>query len=182
VGPKDLIDQVNLATKRFCFPKRIDHRLIDNLGHLRQRIHNEHIASSHHSKESIHLKLGLGGIRDIELWLHSHQVLFGQKEPMLQTASTAKAFSVLIEKKFIDERLGNKLLLHYWRLRHFENIIQGTTDRQTYWLKPEDYKCFISEADRAELRRLMKFNQKIVDQWMGPVQISKKTLASSMED
>ncbi len=90
------------------------------------------------------LKLGQGGIREIEFIAQSFQLIRGGREPSLQTNRLIPALHHLGQSGIIDERAGIELIDAYRFLRKLEHGLQMIRDQQTHRL-PE------SEIDRKRL-------------------------------
>ena len=89
VGPSQLNSQLLQFFKKFSYRKHLDYTLLDDLRALRLRIREECPLTK---SNFFNLKLGRGGIRDIELFVHSLQVMHGGRNPSLQLHSTDKCF------------------------------------------------------------------------------------------
>ncbi|RYZ64587.1 MAG: glutamine-synthetase adenylyltransferase, partial [Proteobacteria bacterium] len=110
--------------------KHLDYTLLDNLKNLRSKIRQHY---SPRSSDSVwDLKLGVGGIRDVELFVHALQVIHGGKNPKLQVRSTGEALGLLKESKILPAEDCEFLKAHYWRLRSLENLVQARNDEQTH--------------------------------------------------
>ncbi len=131
LGPDDLNNQIFKYCQRHSFPRRLDFSVINEIKQIRQKI-NYQWRKAH---EPLDIKLSPGGIRDIELFIQSLQVIYGGKDPKLQTSN----MSVAIENLFTRGALKNdeKTFLNnfYWDLRKVENLIHIENDNHTYNLK-----------------------------------------------
>jgi glutamate-ammonia-ligase adenylyltransferase len=91
-----------------------------------------------------HLKLGRGGIREIEFIVQSMQLVRGGSDRRLQTASLLHVLPLLADSKLVSATDIGQLHESYLVLRKAENALQMMRDQQTHVL-PTD------EADRARL-------------------------------
>ncbi|WP_163133137.1 bifunctional [glutamate--ammonia ligase]-adenylyl-L-tyrosine phosphorylase/[glutamate--ammonia-ligase] adenylyltransferase [Agarivorans sp. Alg241-V36] len=80
------------------------------------------------------IKLGSGGIREIEFIVQTFQLIRGGREPVLQTRSLLQALSQLSEHGELSEAQTQMLREHYLYLRQVENILQQMDDQQTQTL------------------------------------------------
>ncbi|WP_432454517.1 MULTISPECIES: bifunctional [glutamate--ammonia ligase]-adenylyl-L-tyrosine phosphorylase/[glutamate--ammonia-ligase] adenylyltransferase [unclassified Agarivorans] len=80
------------------------------------------------------IKLGSGGIREIEFIAQTFQLIRGGREPVLQTRSLLKALSLLSEYGELSLEQTQLLTKHYLYLRQVENILQQIDDKQTQTL------------------------------------------------
>ena len=83
------------------------------------------------------MKLGPGGIREIEFIGQSYQLIRGGRDKSLQVLSIVKVLQLLVEKGHIDSQAGESLKNDYYFLRRLENHIQEIDDKQTHDL-PQD--------------------------------------------
>ncbi|MGE0527465.1 MAG: glutamine-synthetase adenylyltransferase [Bdellovibrionales bacterium] len=133
VGPQDLMDKIQDLARRFSFRKFLDFTLLEDLKALRAQVHQKGFQRQDHE---LHLKLEVGGIRDIELFVHSLLILNGGKLSELQVRSTTRALELLKEKRLLPETEADQLLNLYWDFRQVENLVQAAEDRQTHVLGP----------------------------------------------
>ncbi|UPW19387.1 bifunctional [glutamate--ammonia ligase]-adenylyl-L-tyrosine phosphorylase/[glutamate--ammonia-ligase] adenylyltransferase [Agarivorans sp. TSD2052] len=80
------------------------------------------------------IKLGSGGIREIEFIAQTFQLIRGGREPVLQTRSLLMALSQLSEHGELTLEQTKLLREHYLYLRQVENILQQIDDQQTQTL------------------------------------------------
>ncbi len=132
-GDSGLITQVIDFANKFTYRRHLDYTLLDDLKSMRTKIRQHY---SPNSTDSVwDLKLGVGGIRDVELFVHAMQVIHGGKSPKLQVHSTAAALSLLEEAKVLPSEEALFLKNHYWQLRQLENFVQAQNDEQTHLLE-----------------------------------------------
>jgi len=86
-----------------------------------------------------HVKLGSGGIREIEFIVQSLQVDFGGKEPAIRELNTMKGLKKLFRGGFLKPEAYRRLSEAYIFLRDLENKLQMVNDQQTHLL-PADQK------------------------------------------
>ncbi len=83
------------------------------------------------------IKLGAGGIREIEFFGQMFQLIRGGVFPELQESGIRKILAVIGREKFVSETVSGDLDQAYLFLRTVEHRLQETADRQTHDL-PED--------------------------------------------
>ena len=83
-----------------------------------------------------HIKLGHGGIREIEFFAQAFQLIRGGREPALRTRSVLAALEALVHIGEITEDIGRQLTEAYGFLRRLENRFQQVADEQTH--RPPD--------------------------------------------
>ncbi|MEM9207889.1 MAG: bifunctional [glutamate--ammonia ligase]-adenylyl-L-tyrosine phosphorylase/[glutamate--ammonia-ligase] adenylyltransferase [Pseudomonadota bacterium] len=96
------------------------------------------------------VKLGPGGIREIEFFVQSLQLVRGGATHALQTPGLRSAIAVATNDRDLDEETANRLLRAYDFLRRVENAIQACRDQQTHSLP-------VSELERARLAFALRF-------------------------
>ncbi len=131
-GPLSIQSEITSFANKFSFRKHLDFTLLDDLKSLRTKIQGHYWERT--QNDVIDLKLGIGGIRDIELFAHALLVIHGGRDSSLQTRSTTQAFELLTEKQLLPEDEGQFLVKHYWNLRSLENYVQALNDEQTHLL------------------------------------------------
>lgn len=87
------------------------------------------------------LKVGRGGIREIEFLAQSQQLVWGGREPSLRIGATVQALRLLTRLGHMDRAVVDKLTDAYRFLRQVEHRLQMIADRQTHALpaRPEDF-------------------------------------------
>ena len=98
--------------------------------------------------EGHNVKLGLGGIREIEFFTQTQQLIAGGRDPDLRVRPTSEALAALARAAWIDNDTAEDLTATYWFLRAIENRLQMLRDEQTHTM-PED------AAGVAAIARLM---------------------------
>ncbi|WP_425090505.1 bifunctional [glutamine synthetase] adenylyltransferase/[glutamine synthetase]-adenylyl-L-tyrosine phosphorylase [Tropicimonas sp. S265A] len=85
------------------------------------------------------LKLGQGGIRDIEFFTQTRQIIAGGRDPDLRLRGTQDALAALANKGWVAKDDATALTEHYRALRTLEHRVQMVNDAQTHSLpKTED--------------------------------------------
>jgi glutamate-ammonia-ligase adenylyltransferase len=82
--------------------------------------------------EGHNVKLGRGGIREIEFFAQTQQLIAGGRDKTLRARSTADALAALARTGWIAERAATELTETYWFLRAVENRLQMLRDEQTH--------------------------------------------------
>ncbi|MGI9401212.1 MAG: bifunctional [glutamine synthetase] adenylyltransferase/[glutamine synthetase]-adenylyl-L-tyrosine phosphorylase [Rhizobiaceae bacterium] len=120
----------------FVWRKYLDYAAISDVHSIKRQINSyrglEDIAVAGHN-----VKLGQGGIREIEFFAQTQQLIAGGRLPELRCSSTLLALDRLTEEGWIDERARDELSEAYWYLRNVEHRIQMVADEQSHTL-PED--------------------------------------------
>ena len=128
-GPEPLAASIRDFSKKFSFRRHLDYTLLDELKALRSKIRQEKFEKR---PGTFHLKLGEGGIRELELFVHALQVIHGGRNTLLQTNSTSEALRKIRELGLLPENECDFLFEAYWYLRDLENRLHAYEDQQTY--------------------------------------------------
>jgi len=97
-----------------------------------------------------HVKLGPGGIREIEFVVQALQLVRGGRDPALQVRPTLEALALLAERRMLPEGADTELARAYDFLRRAEHRLQYLDDRQTHELPGDD-------GDRARIAEMAGF-------------------------
>ncbi|MGV8855309.1 MAG: bifunctional [glutamine synthetase] adenylyltransferase/[glutamine synthetase]-adenylyl-L-tyrosine phosphorylase [Devosia sp.] len=82
--------------------------------------------------EGHNVKLGRGGIREIEFFTQTQQLIAGGRDKSLRVRPTAHALAALADANWITPRAATELTQTYWYLRAVENRLQMLRDEQTH--------------------------------------------------
>jgi glutamate-ammonia-ligase adenylyltransferase len=119
--------------KPFVYRRYLDFGAIESLRDMKKKIAIQVMQKE--MKENI--KLGPGGIREIEFFAQIFQLIRGGVVPVLQERNVVKVLKILAVNNFISESTCNELEQAYLFLRIVENRLQEFSDQQTHEL-PED--------------------------------------------
>ena len=129
----------------FVFRRYLDYTTVDELRHMKARIENELLTGA--AKER-NVKLGLGGIREIEFFTQALQLVNGGYEPALRGPSTLPALAELARHHFISTKERDVLTDAYCFLRQVEHKVQIVQESHAHSI-PEG-----TEEEQALARRL----------------------------
>jgi glutamate-ammonia-ligase adenylyltransferase len=130
----------------FVFRKYLDYA---TLGAMR-RLHAEVRREVARRELADHVKLGPGGIREIEFVAQALQLVRGGRDPALTVRPTLEALSVLSKKNLLPEQAARELADAYILLRNVEHRLQYLDDAQRHDLPRE-------AGDRARLAKMTGF-------------------------
>lgn len=120
----------------FAFRRYIDYGVIDSLRNMKEMIQRE--VRRRGLKGNI--KLGAGGIREIEFMVQSLQLIQGGRDSRLQEKSILNVLPLLAEVKLLPAETSIELASSYRFLRRVEHCIQELDEKQTQQL-PEDERA-----------------------------------------
>ncbi|WP_114521312.1 bifunctional [glutamate--ammonia ligase]-adenylyl-L-tyrosine phosphorylase/[glutamate--ammonia-ligase] adenylyltransferase [Altererythrobacter sp. ZODW24] len=124
------------AIRSFIWRRNLDFGAIEEIGRLTTRIRDNH-DGPREPGPGYDVKRGRGGIREVEFFAQTHQLIHGGRDPSLRVRGTRAALDALADAGRI--KVDDALLLGnaYDRLREIEHRLQMVADRQTHAL-PED--------------------------------------------
>jgi glutamate-ammonia-ligase adenylyltransferase len=112
----------------FVFRKYHDYRVFDGLATLKAKID----AQAKSRGMRVNIKVGPGGIREIEFFVQAFQILKGGRNHQLQSTGIFDCFSALAQHHIVDSNTLEKLRAAYCFLRQLENRMQMFDDQQTH--------------------------------------------------
>jgi glutamate-ammonia-ligase adenylyltransferase len=119
----------------FIYRKYHDFNMIEDMKVMKQKID----ASLAREREGeLNIKLGYGGIREIEFFIQSLQLVYAGKNPALRERTTLKALEKLRDARLITVEECDALRDAYRFLRTVEHRIQVVQERQTHNLPTKD--------------------------------------------
>lgn len=131
----------------FVWRRSLDFHTLQDIHAIKRQIHR-HKGHAALAVAGHDIKLGRGGIRDIEFFVQVQQLIFGGRLPQLRLPPTVPALGALAEAGLIEAQTATELTAAYRLLRHVEHRLQMLDDRQTQTLP----------NDAEELRRLAIFS------------------------
>ncbi len=120
----------------FVWRKSLDFGAIAEIGRLTQRIRANHSGPARPGP-GFNLKQGRGGIREVEFFAQTHQLIHGGRHPSIRLRGTRASLDALAEAGLIDPADAVLLGESYDRLRQVEHRLQMVADQQTHSL-PDD--------------------------------------------
>ncbi|AWT48943.1 bifunctional [glutamate--ammonia ligase]-adenylyl-L-tyrosine phosphorylase/[glutamate--ammonia-ligase] adenylyltransferase [Psychrobacter sp. YP14] len=128
--------QLESIIKPFVFRYYVDYSAFAALREMKSLIQNQ-VAQR---EDLDNVKLGAGGIRDIEFVVQAFQLIYGGRHSQLEVKSCLKAMQALNEFDFIDDDTYHNLEAAYRFFRRVEHGIQAIHDQQTQKL-PHNPEC-----------------------------------------
>ncbi|MFT0891128.1 bifunctional [glutamine synthetase] adenylyltransferase/[glutamine synthetase]-adenylyl-L-tyrosine phosphorylase [Pseudochelatococcus sp. G4_1912] len=120
----------------FIWRKYFDFATIADIHAMKRQIHavrgHNEIAVAGHD-----IKLGRGGIREIEFFVQTQQLVFGGRRPALRGRRTLDMLKALVEDGWITDKARDELTAAYIFLRTIEHRLQMVADEQTQRLPTE---------------------------------------------
>ncbi|MGI8942998.1 MAG: bifunctional [glutamate--ammonia ligase]-adenylyl-L-tyrosine phosphorylase/[glutamate--ammonia-ligase] adenylyltransferase [Qipengyuania sp.] len=120
----------------FVWRRSLDFGAIDEIRRLTARI-RERYKGPRRPGPGFDVKQGRGGIREVEFFAQTHQLIHGGRQPELRVRGTRKALDALAVAGRISSQAARELGASYDALRNIEHRLQMVADRQTHTL-PQD--------------------------------------------
>lgn len=134
----------------FVFKKYLDQAAVEEIRWIKKKT-DEALRRSRETHT--HVKLGLGGIREIEFFAQSFQILYGGIHPEVRTPNTLTALQRLLDDGYINSSQYEILCEAYVFLRDLEHKLQLVHDVQTHSL-PQERDELLRCARRMGYRRI----------------------------
>jgi glutamate-ammonia-ligase adenylyltransferase len=119
----------------FIYRRYLDYTMIDDLKVMKQKIDNN---LTREREGELNLKLGRGGIREIEFFIQALQIIHAGKNPVLREKNSLRALALLQIHGLIDAETTVILSEAYTFLRTVEHRIQVVQERQTHNLPTDE--------------------------------------------
>lgn len=140
---RQLIDDL----KPFVFRRYLDFGAIQSLREMKSRIDSERSRSAMRDD----VKLGPGGIREVEFVAQMHQLIWAGRQPSLQCTGVVETLHALASHKLMPRAQADRLATAYRFLRNVEHRLQAMRDEQTQLLPA-------AELDRLRVAAGMGFS------------------------
>jgi len=121
------------AMEPFIWRKHLDFAAIEDIHSIKRQIH----AYAGHSRIAVHghnIKLGRGGIREIEFFAQTQQLILGGRDRSLRDPTTVGALKALHARAHISAGATSDLAKAYRFLRTLEHRLQMVEDQQIHAL------------------------------------------------
>jgi glutamate-ammonia-ligase adenylyltransferase len=143
------IAALDAIVRPFVFRRYLDFGVIDAIRNMHGQIRAEVDRQERlHPDRSNNVKLGRGGIREIEFLAQVFQLIRGGRDATLRERSTRATLRVLADKELLTPDTVERLLASYSFLRNLEHRLQYLDDAQTHTLPA-------NETDRLTVARMM---------------------------
>lgn len=140
------VTAMQAIARPFVFRKYLDFGAINAMRDLHAQIRRE-VARKDMAD---HIKLGPGGIREIEFIAQVFQLIRGGRDSALQIRPTLPVLALLVERRLLPAESERELREAYIFLRRLEHRLQYVNDAQTHMLPTGD-------AERAQIAASMGF-------------------------
>ena len=160
----------------FVWRRHLDFAAIQNIRAIKRQI-DAHRGLGEIAVAGHNIKLGRGGIREIEFLAQTQQLIWGGRDPALRVRGTGEAFDRLVEAGHMRRQAVTELMATYRFHRTVEHRLQMADDRQTHSL-PDD------EAGVAAVATFLGFETRdaFADALLAHLQTVERHYATLFED
>ncbi|MEQ8708523.1 MAG: bifunctional [glutamine synthetase] adenylyltransferase/[glutamine synthetase]-adenylyl-L-tyrosine phosphorylase [Rhodospirillales bacterium] len=123
----------------FIWRKHLDFASIEDIHSIKRQI-DRHYGGSEISVAGHDVKLGRGGIREIEFFVQTQQLIWGGRQPELRGRATLAMLRELVRQGHVTEIAADELEQAYRFLRSTEHRLQMVDDAQTHAVPEDDDK------------------------------------------
>ncbi len=147
------------SLRPFVWRKYLDYAAIDDVKAVKRQIHSSK-GGGDIEFEGHDIKLGRGGIREIEFYAQTQQLILGGKNPLLRQPATLDALDALNRTGHISDKARCELSDAYRYLRQVEHRLQMVNDEQTHAIPkaPADLEriaVFLGDASVEDFRQTL---------------------------
>ena len=118
----------------FVWRRSLDFKAINDIKDIKKQISSRLQEEKEFKGFGYNIKLGKGGIRDIEFFVQVQQLIWGGRCKSLQVSDTLSALSILNKEGYISNPTANELKSAYIFFRNLEHRLQMINDEQTHKL------------------------------------------------
>ena len=122
------------ALDPFVWRRHLDFAAIQDAHDMRLRIRDHKRLHGEIDPYGHDLKLGAGGIREIEFFTQTRQLIAGGRDPSLRVKTTKGGLDALVAENWVEKADAEALKDHYTALREAEHRVQMVADQQTHML------------------------------------------------
>lgn len=175
--------ELEALRRPFVFRKYLDFGAIDAMRELRNQIRRE--VARRDMADNI--KLGPGGIREIEFIAQVFQLIRGGRDPELQQQATLDVLPLLGQKRKLSRKGVQQLVAAYAYLRRLEHRLQYLDDAQTHSLPQQAAEqaliaAAMGHADHDSLLATLNQHRQVVSHYFDAVLADPEPSTASAED
>jgi [glutamine synthetase] adenylyltransferase / [glutamine synthetase]-adenylyl-L-tyrosine phosphorylase len=163
----------------FVWRKHLDFAAIQDAHDMRLRIREHRGLNGRLTVEGHNMKLGQGGIREIEFFTQTRQLIAGGRDPELRDRSTLGGLQALAAKDWLPQAVADELTDLYLAHREVEHRLQMVRDEQTHTMPttPEGVAriaAFCGQSDpafRAGLLDRLQATDRLTEGFFAPTEV-----------
>lgn len=162
----------------FIYPRSPTPELLDEIAAIKRRIERDIVG---HEDLDRNVKLGTGGIREVEFIVQALQLLHGARHAFLQDTSTLKTLPDLAELDLLrrDEALALNKAYHF--LRRVEHRLQIEAEQQTHTV-PEEPEALLRLSRSLGFESAEMFSDALREHMQQVRAVFERVIASQPQD
>ena len=156
---------VQSVLRPFIWRRSLDYAAVADIHSIKRQIQGD-AALKNLSVPGHDVKLGLGGIREIEFYAQVQQLILGGRNENLRIPKTVDILSELAARGYVEQDVITVLIDAYGQLRNIEHRVQMFEDKQTHLWPVEDesrekltYLCGYDDVGELEQELLELFSR-----------------------
>ncbi|MGB9615747.1 MAG: bifunctional [glutamate--ammonia ligase]-adenylyl-L-tyrosine phosphorylase/[glutamate--ammonia-ligase] adenylyltransferase [Desulfomonilaceae bacterium] len=161
-GDLELGEEFLQELEPFIYRKHLDYSTIEEMRAMKSMVER-----SLRKKPGVNIKLGQGGIREIEFFVQTLQLINAGKMRRLRSTSTYEALQLLAEAGVLDRKTAELLADAYLFFRKTEHRIQIDHQLQTHELPR-------TPGQQTELARRMGYKENALEQFLSDLESKRK--------
>jgi glutamate-ammonia-ligase adenylyltransferase len=155
----------------FVWRKNLDFAAIQDIHSVKRQI-NAHRGGNTLAVNGHNIKLGRGGIREIEFFAQTQQLIWGGRNPELRGRELYGVLDTLVKHGRLTAETASELKEAYGFLRRIEHRLQMVDDKQTHEMpkaddKVKDIAIFSGYDDSASFRKALSDRLHCVEKHYG---------------
>ncbi len=148
------------ALEPFLWRRHLDYAAIRDIHSIKRQI-NAYRGHGTIRVPGHDIKVGRGGIREIEFFVQTQQLILGGRVPEVRAPATCDALRALVATRWLEPAIADELIAAYRFLRRVEHRLQMVADKQTHSLpaRPdqiERFAAFMGYPDGAALTEAIR--------------------------
>jgi [glutamine synthetase] adenylyltransferase / [glutamine synthetase]-adenylyl-L-tyrosine phosphorylase len=165
-GDKNVGQAFLKSMEPYIWRRYLDYAAIEDIHSIKRQIH----ANKGHAKiaaEGHNIKLGRGGIREIEFFTQTQQLIGGGRDRALRDNTTFGGLKALTKAGIVDPKVMDELVAAYRFLREVEHRLQMVNDEQTHVMpktkeEVDAIGCFAGYDDPKVFRKTLRHHHRVV--------------------
>ncbi len=151
----------------FVWRKSLDFAMIEDIHSIKRQIH-AHKGGGKVAILNHNIKIGRGGIREIEFFAQTQQLIWGGRQMEMRVKDTCAALDALYELGHIEGAVRDDLNKAYHFLRTLEHRLQMIEDKQTQTMPSDEegleaLAFFMGYQSKEELSKILRSNLETVE-------------------
>lgn len=173
----------------FVWRKHLDFAAIQDAHDMRLRIRDHRRLHGPVQIEGHNMKLGVGGIREIEFFTQTRQLIAGGRDPDLRDRRTVESLAALAKKGWVPVETATEMTALYRAHREVEHRLQMVNDAQTHDMPstPEGIARiahFMGQDDvaafRAGLKARLERTDQLTEGFFAPARVQESPVLSGV--